>query len=409
MADTKQYWGDVEDDEYASYNTADKIESDEINNNVTVDDGFITVTKKPRRKQKVGPRTTGKMNRSGRVTESRRIYSTDNTSQHDDQNYTKKLPTNHHHLPNSNKQSNKYDKLKDKPIPPHVVSESSIRVPFSRCIVDTCRKLPYEDLYQTSDGIESNIYKYMLFSDIDFFNYIHTTLGSDKGGRRKSCFVVYDGYVPHIMKISCMFPEHTFMVHGSGPNIISREKLPRVKELTDRLKKLNDDFLYKLRDSIYVQPEGLTSKTARVIHEKLSHNSDAMIVFISHSPDSRINKSPESIEEFMSVQNNILKNLQPSFASLRFKIPYNRTSITYLDGELRFPIFGAITNTESRLFLKSSENGISSRGYLTREYDAVDYDSKMFRFKVATRKQKYSAWDVFRTHYMTESGAYDQK
>ena len=69
---------------------------------------------------------------------------------------------------------------------------------------------------------------------------------------------------------------------------------------------------------------------------------------------------------------------------LKFRLPWTPGITTYLDGDLRLPIFGPGTTTESRLITCASDPSAITT------YDNSKYEQQMFHFNVVTRIALYS-------------------
>ncbi|EGD73018.1 hypothetical protein PTSG_04727 [Salpingoeca rosetta] len=83
----------------------------------------------------------------------------------------------------------------------------------------------------------------------------------------------------------------------------------------------------------------------------------------------------DDIEQQMAMHN----LMQPHKSMLKFRLPWEDGSTDYLDGELRFPVWGAVTTTETRLIPGS---GFSS-------YDHRRYEKQMFYFNTHRRVARY--------------------
>ena len=89
-----------------------------------------------------------------------------------------------------------------------------------------------------------------------------------------------------------------------------------------------------------------------------------------------------AVQEDMQLQRACVEALRPAAALLKFRLPYYRVgTVEYLDGEVRLPVWGPQTTTESRLLVQRSEAG----SYDTREWDIRKYNQEMFYFNTITR------------------------
>ena len=80
----------------------------------------------------------------------------------------------------------------------------------------------------------------------------------------------------------------------------------------------------------------------------------------------------------MNTQKRWMSLLRPEIAMLRFKLPYDGTTISYLKGTIYYPVWGGVCSTETELVT----NGTS-----TMDYSSVDYENIMYRFNNITRQR----------------------
>eukprot|EP00043_Microstomoeca_roanoka_P003612 m.44785 g.44785 ORF g.44785 m.44785 type:complete len:424 (-) comp12132_c0_seq1:86-1357(-) len=83
----------------------------------------------------------------------------------------------------------------------------------------------------------------------------------------------------------------------------------------------------------------------------------------------------DDIEKQMAMHNLI----QPKKSMLKFRLPWENGSTDYLAGELRFPVWGAVTTTETRL--------VPHQGFTS--YDHRRYEQQMFYFNTERRVARY--------------------
>jgi hypothetical protein len=71
---------------------------------------------------------------------------------------------------------------------------------------------------------------------------------------------------------------------------------------------------------------------------------------------------------------------------LKFRLPWDKGSTTYLDGDIYLPVWGGQTTTECRL-ITSRENPAAMRVYSNEQYE-----SQCFYFNRIARPSLYSHW-----------------
>ena len=88
------------------------------------------------------------------------------------------------------------------------------------------------------------------------------------------------------------------------------------------------------------------------------------VLFLS---DIRLEASNEGVERDNDLQADWVRILRPSFAQLKFRLPFSRKTYTYLDGALYLQMFAPQASTECRLVVKAS----GTAPLATRSYDVA--------------------------------------
>lgn len=87
----------------------------------------------------------------------------------------------------------------------------------------------------------------------------------------------------------------------------------------------------------------------------------------------------------MAAQQRWVVAMRAHACALRFRLPWTPGATEYLDGELRLPVWGGQTTTESRLVCTDLGSGSA-----TKAYDNQRYEGQMFHFNTVTRVQIYA-------------------
>lgn len=90
----------------------------------------------------------------------------------------------------------------------------------------------------------------------------------------------------------------------------------------------------------------------------------------------------------MSLQQSWVRRLKAKQASLKFRLPYDSrrySVVKYLGGQLYFPVWGAQTTTECRLYTGVSEP--------TLDYDVLGYNERLYYFNTVSRSARYNLDD----------------
>lgn len=209
------------------------------------------------------------------------------------------------------------------------LQESLIKVPFSRTLSFDDRQLKYRESRQFKKLTCTNPFRKNLVLQIEFLlNY----------GHMSKQIIYVSPFVSHLSFLAKLFPLHTFIVYNK-----SEDSRPRIRNVAYNNLNFNDN----IAKSIYDQHKG-------------------HYLFICYNE--------------MNTQKRWMSLLRPEIAMLRFKLPYDGTTISYLKGTIYYPVWGGVCSTETELVT----NGTS-----TMEYSSVDYENIMYRFNNITRQETY--------------------
>lgn len=164
--------------------------------------------------------------------------------------------------------------------------------------------------------------------------------------------VVYAGAAngDHIPFLSKLFPNHEFYLYD--PNKFNIED-------TDKIHIFRDYFTDKIAE---------TYKN---------------VLFISDIRTTiKGDVCNQSCDNDMKMQKRWCEIMKPLAASLKFRLPYNKNiDISYLDGDLYFPVWGPATTTECRLFVTDFKK--------PKIYNSRAFEEIMFYFNTETRVYYY--------------------
>lgn len=170
--------------------------------------------------------------------------------------------------------------------------------------------------------------------------------------------VVYIGSSPgyHITKIAKMFPSLTFYLYDNRKNEAK-----------------GDNIVFK---QMY-----MTADEAKVLRKVVKSKP---ILFISDIR-SMTADTPEQFElDVMSdlqLQLDVARLLQPMVSMFKFRLPFNKTKIKYVDGVIKLQVWAGKTSAETRLWVSDLDK--------ERIYNGKEYEEKMFYFNTVMRPNGY--------------------
>lgn len=183
--------------------------------------------------------------------------------------------------------------------------------------------------------------------------------------------VLYIGAAPglHIRALADCFPLHRFVLFDPCP------------------------FHARLRDThwagsarVELRQELFTDAHAEALRAR-GHP----LLFLSdvrHKEAHDVYPSEESVSRDMAAQRRWVEILQPAAAMLKFRLPWcgpegddGVDPIEYLEGELRLPVWGCPSTTETRL--------VALPPYTSRAWDPRVYERHMFHFNLRVRSDLF--------------------
>jgi hypothetical protein len=172
---------------------------------------------------------------------------------------------------------------------------------------------------------------------------------------------VYAGAAPgiHVKILSDMFPENHFVLVDSAP--FNVEQSPSITLIND----VFTDKLARELKKTYTQTPILFISDVRTSDRGLD--------------DDEIMQS--CVQADMEAQKQWHRVLRAKKSLLKFKLPYTPGQTNYLEGDLRFPVWGPLTTTECRLVVE--------RGAESRMYDHKQHEERMFFFNTVARTSLY--------------------
>lgn len=229
--------------------------------------------------------------------------------------------------------------------------------PFTRVLHPDAGGLPY---HPRSDELKTVVHwgqRKLLLSEIEFL----TICQRDHDTASQPHTLVYAGAAPgtHVAALSAMFPATKFVLVDPAPFSVSA---------SDSIEIVRDLFTDDLARQLASRPCVLFVSDIRTADPTL------------HS----LEESDRRIRQDMLAQWRWHALLGSRRSMLKFRLPWDKESSAYLDGEVRLPVFGPPTTTECRLVTRADDPAA------TREYDHERYESQMFFHNTVMRPARYS-------------------
>lgn len=228
---------------------------------------------------------------------------------------------------------------------------------FCRVLHEDAGRLPYQ---RRKDEEKTTVHwgqRKLLMSEIEFL----TQIAGDMAKAETSA-VVYAGAAPgtHIRCLSRLFPDVQFVLVDPAPFTVRPGPKIRI------LQRMFDDELARelsaAADSVFFVSDVRTADPERDGAEG----------------------SEVKIKADMEAQRRWHALLGSKRSMLKFRLPWDKSTSEYLDGDVYLPVWGPQTTTECRLVTRrDNPSG-------TRVYDHEKYESQMFYFNTVTRCSLYS-------------------
>lgn len=172
--------------------------------------------------------------------------------------------------------------------------------------------------------------------------------------------VVYAGAAPgtHIAFLSDMFPEIKFILIDPAPfTVTSNDKIEIIQSL------FTDEMATDLGTKY---PGLLFISDVRSVDWELHNDKEV----------------EEKVKNDMQMQQQWHLCLKPERSMLKFRLPWDAGSTTYLDGDIYLPVWGPVTTTETRLITKKNSTAM-------KRYDNKKYEQQLFYFNTVMRPSLY--------------------
>jgi hypothetical protein len=116
------------------------------------------------------------------------------------------------------------------------------------------------------------------------------------------------------------------------------------------------------------------------------------VLFISdiRTCSSSDNKTPteQDVKNDMEMQLGWVNTMRPRAGMLKFKLPFDDTSVPYLKGNIHLPIWGRQRTAESRLIF-TNDDAFDGDTVIKHTYSAGAYEQEMYHFNTVTRMSMY--------------------
>lgn len=232
---------------------------------------------------------------------------------------------------------------------------------FHRFITPSHPHKPYQRRYDQVKSVLHWGQRKLLISEIEFLTIIGRTALINST-------IVYAGAAPgtHIHLLSKLFPSVKLILVDPAP------------------------FKIRESDSIAILNTFFTDDLATQL--SASHKNLYFICDI-RTADLSIDTPEESERRIITDMNDQMRwhtLLKSQRSMLKFRLPWDSQTTTYLAGRIYFPVWGNQTTTEARLITDPDPSA-------TATYDHQLYESQMFYFNTITRHSLYS-------HHITGEG-----
>lgn len=170
-----------------------------------------------------------------------------------------------------------------------------------------------------------------------------------------------------------------------------------------------DESIYNLKLSgidikIHTHEDGkegsgfFTDETAAKIKEFYKNSGMKRLIFMS---DIRINPEEDDVIKDMELQQGWVSIMEPDLSVLKFRLPWNKPTMSYLDGIVFIQQYPPRSSTESRLYILKSQ--CNSR----KEYDCKKYESQFAYHNRASRLQYYTWANKYNTSVISKVSGMD--
>jgi hypothetical protein len=238
------------------------------------------------------------------------------------------------------------------PMRPYTINAALLRI-----LGDGYPQAPYK-LEKIAKSVVHWGQRKLLISEIEFL----TVVGKED---LEGATVVYAGAAPgsHIVYLAKLFPTVDFVL--VDPASFTVKESPKIKIIQDLFTdKLATDLAAKHSNILFISDIRREGDSAKVGAKTLDN----------------------MIKEDMDAQMSWHLKLKSKRSMLKFRLPWDKGSTTYLNGDIYLPVWGRQTTTECRL-ITSRENPAAMRVYSNEQYE-----SQCFYFNRIARPSLYSHW-----------------
>lgn len=227
--------------------------------------------------------------------------------------------------------------------------------PFHRVLRDDALQKQYYSRKNETISVIHWGQRKLLLSEIEFL----TAIGPKN---LKDSLIVYAGASPgtHISYLSELFPRAHFLLVDPAPFTVKESK--EIKIIQDLFTDEMAQELAKKHKNIYFISDIRTADP------------------YADEPDD----NEQKIKSDMQAQQSWHLMLRSKRSMLKFRLPWDKETSTYLDGDIYLPVFGPQSTSESRLITKDDDPNAM------RAYNHEKYESQMFYFNCVTRPAMYS-------------------
>lgn len=190
----------------------------------------------------------------------------------------------------------------------------------------------------------------LLLSEIEFLSPYHES----------NYLVVYAGAAPgvHVPILSDMFPSMQFILIDPQPSMIVNGQYANIQVMQAMM---TDELAGEFASHPW--------------HDKILFISDVrMIVPCIRRESAR--EHQDRIQKDMISQKGWLEILQPVCSMLKFRLPWDGVSTSYLDGKILFPVYGKEATHEARLCVPQGAK-------------LIEYDNKLYEGLMAYFNQEF--------------------
>jgi hypothetical protein len=223
--------------------------------------------------------------------------------------------------------------------------------------------------YHSNPGIKEelkNLHKgqrKLMVMELDFINYCWPEIV--KRGIEDKVVFVYVGAAPsnHTTLLADLFPKWKFILYDPRPMHPAVKKYKNIEERIQFFMDEDCDEFAKIADRVLFV-------------------SDIRDMTVAKDETNNKHLRENLIFNDMKMQMDWVKKINPVASSLKFRLPYQPGTTSYLDGELKLQCWAPKESTEGRLFVPHPKNG----KFKMKKYDNTTHEQRSFYFNNKIRK-----------------------